>query len=66
MTIWRGVKGHTLALILVEQIVRAIKVSSSLIGLGRVKELVARRLTRAILMRKAIASRCCANFNELW
>lgn len=43
-------------MILLEQTVRAIKVSSSLLGLGRAKELVARRLTRAraILVSKAI------------
>lgn len=55
-----------MASILLEQTVRVIKASSSLVGLGRAKELAVRRLTRAILVRKAIASRCYAKFSELW
>ena len=55
---------HTLASILREQRARAIKTPSSLVGLGRAKELVARRLTRAILVRKAIAFRYCPDFDE--
>lgn len=59
MTLFGGGGGkraiRKVAKILLEQNVRAIKVLSSLVGLGRPKELVARRrLTRAILVRKAI------------
>lgn len=51
-------------MILLEQTVRAIKVSPSLVGLGRAKELLARRLTRAILIKKAIASKVLCKLQQ--
>ena len=63
MVCWRG-KEHTLASTLREHKVRVNKFPLSLVGLGRAKELVARRLIKAILVRKAIACRCCAVFDE--
>lgn len=59
MVLRRG-EDLTLASILREHRVRVNKFSLSLVGLGRAKELVARRLIKAILARKAIACRCCA------